>query len=105
MVTVNDWKSPILTEAVLIWTGWGREIMPSRDDSLVVSRFGAKTASELLPIVKSMADEFDASDAKYAAPDLAEMGRMAGDDFRRKHPEVAEEIVRALAWCYTFDYK
>jgi hypothetical protein len=33
------------------------------------------------------------------------MGRLASEQFKRKHPTVAEEIVEAFAWCYTFDFK
>lgn len=105
MVKVNDWKSPLLVEAVLVWTGWGREIRPTRNVSALTNHFGAEVASELLPVIKFIADEFYATDAKYVAADLEEMERMAVTDFKMKYPSVAEEIVKALAWCYTFDFK
>ena len=105
MGKINDWRSPTLTEAVKIWTGWGREFKPCRDDSILMNHFGDKIASELLSIVKFLAVEYDASEAKYTAPNLVEMGRLASEDFRRKYPEIPDEIVQALEWCYTFDYK
>jgi hypothetical protein len=98
-------RSPQLVEAVLVWTGWGREMMPRRKDSLVVDRFGAEVAARLLPAVKSLEEEFYASDARYVAADLEELERIAVADFRERHPEVADEIVKALAWCYTFDFR
>ncbi len=105
MVAVSKWDSAVFAEAFLVWTAYGRDIMPRRDDTSVASRFGTKVASELLPAIKSLMNEFYQSDAKYTAADLVEMGRMATDDFKTKHPEVADEVLKALAWCYTFDFR
>jgi hypothetical protein len=33
------------------------------------------------------------------------MGDIASADFRSRHPDLCDEAVEALAWCYTFDYK
>lgn len=79
--------------------------MPRRDDVSVVSRFGAEVASEVLPAIRSLLDEFYLSDAKCTAADLLEMGNMATEEFKAKHPEVADEVLKALAWCYTFDFR
>ncbi len=105
MVEVVKWDSAILTEAFLVWTAWGQHMMPRRDDALVVSRFGADAASRVLPAIKSLMDEFYASDAKHTAADLEEMGRLAIAEFTAKHPEVPDEVLKALAWCYTFDFR
>ena len=105
MVEVDKWDSAEFTEAFLVWTAWGRDIMPRRDDASVISRFGAEVASELLPAIKSLMDEFYLSDAKYVAPDLVAMGKMATEEFKAKHPRVADEVLKALGWCYTFDYR
>lgn len=105
MGTMNSWESPLLVEAVLIWTGWRRDVIPRRDDSLLVHRFGAKLAAELLPVIKSIEDDFYSSDARFVAADFREMEKMASEQFKKKHPEVAQEIVQAFAWCYTYDYK
>jgi hypothetical protein len=105
MVAINKWNSPVFTEALLVWTAYGLDTAPRRDDASVISQFGAEAASELLPAMKSLMDEFYLSDAKYTAADLVEMGRMATKEFKAKHPEVADEALEALAWCYTFDFK
>jgi hypothetical protein len=102
---ISKWESSVFAEAFLLWTAYGRDIMPRRDDALVVSRFGAEAASKLLPAIKSLMDAFYLSDAKYTAADLGEMSRMATEEFRAKHPEVEDEVLKALAWCYTFDFK
>jgi hypothetical protein len=105
MVKVNNIESQLLIKAVLVWTGWGRDVMPCRDDSLLVSHFGAEFAAKLLPVIKSLEDDFYSSDAKFVADDLQEMEKLSSEQFRKKHPEVADQIVRAFAWCYTFDFK
>ena len=52
MVKVNNINSPQLVEAVLLWTGWGRNAVPLRDDSLLASHFGDELASKLLKVIK-----------------------------------------------------
>jgi len=105
MVEMNNLNSPQLVEAVRLWTGWGLGIMPSRDDARLARKFGDKVAAKLLPVIKSLEEDFYSSDARLVATDLQEMGRLASEQFKRKHPTVAEEIVEAFAWCYTFDFK
>lgn len=105
MVAVTQWNSPVFTEAVLVWTGYGRDRMPKRDDAAVVSRFGVGAAAELLPAIKSLIDEFYLSDAKFTAANLIEMGRIATEEFKAKRPEIADQVLQAFSWCYTFDFR
>ena len=105
MVEMSDFDSPQLVEAILVWTGWGRERMPNRDDSKVLKHFGGDAAARLLPIIKQLEDDFYQSNARLESNDLSQMATLASDDFRRKHPSVSDQIVKALAWCYTFDFK
>jgi hypothetical protein len=102
---MNNLNSPQLVEAVRLWTGWGQSMMPSRSDKRVVDHFGEDVAAKLLPLIKALASDFYSSDARLVAMDLPEMGKLASEQFKRKHPTVAEEIVKAFAWCYTFDFK
>jgi hypothetical protein len=34
-----------------------------------------------------------------------EMGDRAAEQFRMSHPEFSHDAVRALRWCYAYDYK
>jgi len=79
--------------------------MPDRDDNRLVARLGNEAAVKLLPIIKELEQEFYASDARLMAADLQEMEKLASEDFKKKYPGISEDIVRALAWCYTFDFK
>jgi len=80
-------------------------MMPDRDDNRLVARLGNEAAVKLLPIIKELEQEFYASDARLMAADLQEMEKLASEDFKKKYPGISEDIVRALAWCYTFDFK
>lgn len=93
-----------ICEAVVVWTGWRVSATPARDDALVFERFG-DSAADLIPLIHSLADEFYESEARHRAVDLTEMQSLASQDFRPRHPEISEDAVRALAWCYTWDYK
>jgi|SRR5579883_521330 hypothetical protein len=105
MVEMSCLNSPLLAEAVRIWSGWGACMMPDRDDNRLVARLGNEAAVKLLPIIKELEQEFYASDARLMAADLQEMEKLASEDFKKKYPGISEDIVRALAWCYTFDFK
>ena len=105
MGKIDNFEFWQLTEAVLLWTGWGKEAWPRRDDSLLVNHFGPELAAKLLPAIKSLEDDFYSSDARFVAADLQEMAKISAEQFRKKHPGIAEEIVKAFAWCYTFDFK
>lgn len=94
-----------LVEAVLLWTGWGREMKPRRDDSVLIERFGPECAARLLPAIKSLENNFYSSDAKYSAANLQEMESISIQQFKEKHPELPEEVAKAFAWCYTYDFK
>ena len=105
MAAISKWDSPVFTEAFLVWTAHGRAISPRYDDAAVVARFGTEAASELIPSMNLMLDEFYLSDAWRTAANPPEMYKKATTDFRVKHPEVADKVLEALGWCYTFDYK
>lgn len=102
-MTQHDWKR--VGEAVVVWSGWGSSPFPRRDNVLVVQRYGADAAAELLPLVRKLVDEFYLSDARHVAINITEMAIMSSAQFRKQHPEISDDAVKALAWCYTFDYK
>jgi hypothetical protein len=94
-----------LSTALIVWTGWGQTAWPQRDEQRLASFLGADSAAELLPQLRKLEDDFYASNARHTAPDLAAMGRMAAHDFRGLHPEISNDAIEALTWCYTYDYK
>ena len=97
-------KSEELKSAVLSWTGRGTSVSPLRNDDLVLGKFGKK-AQALLNQVKILEEDFYKSDAHLRATSLAEMEIIAIQDFNVIHPDIDQEIAKAFAWCYSFDYK
>jgi hypothetical protein len=91
--------------AVIIWTGWGQASRPLRDEGHLVKEFGQMAAADLMPRIRALEYEFYASDARFLAANLEEMGDMVANDFRQQHPEVPEDVIQALTWCYTWDFK
>lgn len=94
-----------VSEAVVVWTGYGQSSWPVRDQARLAERYGPEETRDLLPRVRQLEEDFYNSDARLAVPDLATMGEVAAGQFRQSHPEVSEEAVKALAWCYAYDYK
>jgi len=91
--------------AVVVWTGHGHSSAPTRDENRLVSEFGPELAANLVPLVRGLEDDFYRSDANLTAPDLGAMAAEASEEFRALHPELSDDAVAALAWCYTYDYK
>ena len=75
------------------------------NDERIVERFGAETALDLIPTVKRLADEFYESDAVHRIGDLSEAADDAARRLRRLHPELSDEAISALRWCYSYDWK
>jgi len=105
MGQIDDLNSQQLIDAVKVWTGWGQSAAPNRSDKRVADYFGEESAARLLPLIKSLEDDFYSSDARLVAVNLQEMEKLASQHFQRKYPSMVDEIVKAFAWCYTFDFK
>lgn len=105
MGEIDNLQSPQIIKAIQLWTGWGQSPMPNRNDKRLTDHFGEVVAAKLLPLIRSLENDFYTSDARFVAANIEEMGKLASDHFRRKHPTVDEEIVKVFAWCYTFDFK
>jgi hypothetical protein len=97
--------SSLLPDAIAVWAGWGVTPMPKRSDERVIAHFGAQVAEELLPVIRSLEGDFYAPASAILAKDLNEMGKMASELFREKHPGVSEEIIKILDWCFTYDFR
>jgi hypothetical protein len=95
----------VVSQGIVVWTGWGQTSWPIRDEARLVDQFGSDIAADLLPRIRELEDDFYASDARFTVSDLKVMGEVAADQFRKAHPEISDDAVRAFAWCYTYDYK
>ncbi len=105
MVELSESDILQLTEAVILWTGWGGSSCPWRYDARVSAKFGPAIAPRLLSTIRALEAEFYASNAALTVGDLREAGREATRQFKEKYPLFPGEIAEAFAWCYTFDWK
>jgi len=95
----------VLSQAIVLWTGWHRSDWPAPDDDRLLEKYDSLEAAELALTIHELEDEFYLSDARDRFNSLAEMGNAAAAEFRAKHPELSDEAIEAFAWCYTHDYK
>jgi hypothetical protein len=102
-MTEAEWRE--VAEALLVWSGKGHTSYPSRSEVRLQARYGSEMTARLLPLIKMLETDFYASDARYTAATLSEMGEQASAEFRRKYPQLPSNGVDALAWCYTWDFK
>jgi hypothetical protein len=86
-----------VSDAVLVWSGYGETSWAARDEGPLVARYGEHRALDLLPLVKTLECEFYESDAYRTEADLAAVGRKAARQFRLAHPEVSDEAVDAAS--------
>jgi len=105
MVEINHINSFQLIDAVCMWTGWGQSKMPIREDAKLVEYLGKEEADKLLPVIRALEEDFYSSNARFVATDLREMEKLSSENFKQKYPNIADEIVKAFAWCYSFDFK
>jgi hypothetical protein len=64
----------MLSTALVIWTGYGQASGPARDEQLLVDQVGTDAATEMLPRIRALVDDFYASNARFKAPDLPSAG-------------------------------
>ena len=101
-VAVTD--PDLMSHAIVVWTGWGHTSWPARDERRLVERYGDQVAAHLVVVLRALETEFYASDARHTVADLADMGAVAAARFQSIHPELSAAAVRALTWCYTYDF-
>jgi hypothetical protein len=58
-----------------------------------------------MPIVRALEEDFCSSTANQVVSGLVEMADLAASEFRGRHPEISDDAVEALAWCYSWDWK
>lgn len=93
-----------LSEALVIWTGFGETPAPDVSDARLARRLGAAEAARLLPRLRSLLTEFYDSDASRFTKDVAGMAALAAAPFADRHPELSDMAIEALAWSYANDF-
>ena len=105
MDKMNKLNYETFEEALILWTGWGKEAYPVRDEVRLIDHYGKEKAMDLLAQIKLIISQFYMTDAGYESNSLPEMAERAATQFQDKFPEFPETIIKIFVWCYTFDYK
>ena len=74
-----------ISEALVIWIGWGYHFYPKHDEARLVEQVGSLRAAELMPTLRALWEEFFDSHARDKVADLAEMADAAAARFRGLH--------------------
>jgi hypothetical protein len=103
MEKVNVSDADQISEALVIWIG----PVPSLGydgEAALVERFGATVAAKLVPVLQAVKhDCYGSTTASDRADSLRDVHQLAFDDFKRKHPELSDAAIQAIANRYTYD--
>ena len=89
-----------LKEAVLFWTGYETSVVPVRNKAEFLSRFEGERGQILLKIILKLEEDF----YNFVSGDISVEQKIlaATREFRKRHPELDEDIVEPFAWCHAF---
>jgi hypothetical protein len=93
-----------VSEAILLYTGRGITNRPMRDLERLGARFQPERVNELRRKVRRLVAEFYLTSPRVDES-LIESADRAAEAFRKHHPEISEEAVDALRWCFAWDWK
>ncbi len=90
-----------LSQAVVAYIGRGEEKFPRARTEKLVEYFGA-AAPELEADVKALIRDVDGM-VVSASTDPGEAFRLVKSECAKRHPELTEDAVAALAWKWSWD--
>jgi hypothetical protein len=94
-----------VSQAVVLFLGFGVASSPRHDDGRLVQQFGAARGAVLEAEVRSLLREVDKINVDWSAHSLASAGKMARQHMHVMHPDLSEAALNALEWMFTFDWK
>jgi hypothetical protein len=98
-------KTNELSDAVVLFLGFGSASSPRRDHARLVQEFGATEAAALESLVVSLLEEVGKIQVDWSAHSLESAGEMARTEMHTRHPDLSDTALRALAWKFTFDWR
>jgi tetratricopeptide (TPR) repeat protein len=89
-------QSDDLSNAIILFLGFGTKAWPHRDRARLVQEFGAAQAAALESRVLSIAGELAQIPVDWSVHSLQSGGEMAQIEMRARHPDLSETALRAL---------
>lgn len=91
-----------ISEAIVIYTGFGRSSFPRARGNDVSARFGAEAGADLKQRILALLEELAQPVATPEKRSRKSVTEQAMEQFRPRHPELGEEALKALAWTFSF---
>ena len=94
-----------LSQAVVLYLGWGSAPSPRQDQSQLVRQFGVLRGAELEREVKSLLEQVNQIDVDWTIYPLESAGELVRSYLQSSHPDLTDAAVDALVWKFTFDWR
>lgn len=91
-----------LSLAIVIFLGFGENVSPRHDREKIIEIFG----HELLDKVLLVLGEAGGIEVNWSSNlSLAEAGEVVRCEMQRRHPDLDDLALDAIAWKYTYDWR
>jgi len=94
-----------VNKAIIVFLAHHRASWPQQDEASLVRDLGAERAPALRAQVDALRGEMGAIEIDWTTHSLASGGAFARAEMRRRHPELSDEALDALAWEVTYNWK
>ena len=94
-----------LSQAVVLYLGFGKSNVPLRDETSVVQKWGIPAGTDLVERVRVVADHANQLKIDWSMTDLPGAERVVHEAMSRRYPELSNEALDAIAWKFTFDWR
>lgn len=93
-----------LSDGVVAYLQRGQAASP-RADADAVRRVATSDPAGLVARVTAIVEESVAVPVDWSALSLGDAGRAAAAEMARRHPELSQDALDALAWNFTFQWR
>jgi hypothetical protein len=91
-----------ISEAIVIYTGFGKSSFPRARGNDLVVRFGPTAGADLKQQILSLLEELAQPVDLPEKRSRRSVTEQAMESFRPRHPELNDEALKALAWTFSF---
>lgn len=91
-----------LCPAIVTFLGFGESVSPRHDSEKIIEIFGSELLNKIL-LVLGEAVDIEVNWAKNLT--LAEAGEVVRCEMQRRHPELDDSALDAIAWKFTYDWR
>ena len=102
---MRDSEPSDVSAAVVLFLGFGTEMMPGRLFDRLVSEFGSGRARQLAERVVELTNEIARVHVDWSEHTLVSGTALARTEMQKQHPELSDAALDALAWQFSFDWR